>query len=109
MMTVYSPRESLNAILERAVHHCPQAEVLWLMWAKEKWMAGDVPAAREVLERAFVANSDKKAMGLRKHLENDHVIAADGFTYSTPSAIAIRSLCSSGEFILTRITKKGVI
>ncbi|KAJ7667752.1 PRP1 splicing factor, N-terminal-domain-containing protein [Mycena polygramma] len=46
-------RESLDAILSRAVDHCPQAEVLWLMAAKEKWMAGDVPAAREVLERAF--------------------------------------------------------
>lgn len=57
-------RESLNAILERAVHHCPQAEVLWLMWAKEKWLAGDVPAAREVLERAFVANSESEQIWL---------------------------------------------
>lgn len=57
-------RESLNAILERAVHHCPQAEVLWLMWAKEKWLAGDVPAAREVLERAFVANPESEQIWL---------------------------------------------
>lgn len=57
-------RESLNAILERAVHHCPQAEVLWLMWAKEKWIAGDVPAAREVLERAFVANPESEQIWL---------------------------------------------
>ena len=56
--------ESLNAILERAVHHCPQAEVLWLMWAKEKWLVGDVPAAREVLERAFVANSESEQIWL---------------------------------------------
>lgn len=26
-------------------------EVLWLMAVKEKWLSGDVPAAREVLER----------------------------------------------------------
>ncbi len=57
-------RQSLNDILERAVHHCPQAEVLWLMWAKEKWLAGDVPAAREVLERAFVANSESEQIWL---------------------------------------------
>ncbi|KAF8876393.1 hypothetical protein BD779DRAFT_1475648 [Infundibulicybe gibba] len=46
----HGTRQSLDAILTRAVHHCPQAEVLWLMSAKEKWLAGDVPAAREVLE-----------------------------------------------------------
>ena len=34
------------------------------MWAKEKWMAGDVPAAREVLERAFVANSESEQIWL---------------------------------------------
>jgi hypothetical protein len=57
-------RESLDAILNRAVHHCPQAEVLWLMAAKEKWLAGDVPAAREVLERAFVANPESEQIWL---------------------------------------------
>ncbi len=34
------------------------------MWAKEKWLAGDVPAAREVLERAFVANSESEQIWL---------------------------------------------
>ena len=57
-------RESLDAVLNRAVHHCPQAEVLWLMSAKEKWLAGDVPAAREVLERAFVANPESEQIWL---------------------------------------------
>ncbi|KAG5221482.1 Pre-mRNA-processing factor [Salix suchowensis] len=32
-------RESLETILERAVHHCPHVEVLWLMAAKEKWLS----------------------------------------------------------------------
>jgi pre-mRNA-processing factor 6 len=44
--------------------HCPQAEVLWLMAAKEKWLAGDVPAAREVLERSFVANPESEQIWL---------------------------------------------
>lgn len=60
----FSCRESLDAILKRAVEHCPQAEVLWLMAAKEKWMAGDVSAAREVLERAFIANKESEQIWL---------------------------------------------
>jgi hypothetical protein len=34
------------------------------MSAKEKWLAGDVPAAREVLERAFVANPESEQIWL---------------------------------------------
>lgn len=48
-----SLRESLEALLQRAVAHCPKAEVLWLMGAKSKWLAGDVPAARSILALAF--------------------------------------------------------
>jgi pre-mRNA-processing factor 6 len=51
-------------ILSQAVHYCPQAEVLWLMSAKEKWLAGDVPAAREVLEKAFIANPESEQIWL---------------------------------------------
>lgn len=47
------PRESLEALLQRAVAHCPKAEVLWLMGAKSKWLANDVPAARSILALAF--------------------------------------------------------
>jgi len=42
----HGTRESLEALLQRAVAHCPKAEVLWLMGAKSKWMANDVSAAR---------------------------------------------------------------
>lgn len=31
--------ESLEALLQKAVQHCPKAEVLWLMAAKTKWLA----------------------------------------------------------------------
>jgi pre-mRNA-processing factor 6 len=34
------------------------------MWAKEKWLDGDVPAAREVLERAFVRNLESEQIWL---------------------------------------------
>ena len=47
----HGTRESVDELLARAVKFCPHAEVLWLMWAKERWMAGDVPAAREILGR----------------------------------------------------------
>uniref|UniRef100_A0A8C3TKG8 Pre-mRNA-processing factor 6 n=1 Tax=Catharus ustulatus TaxID=91951 RepID=A0A8C3TKG8_CATUS len=45
----HGTRESLEALLQRAVAYCPKAEVLWLMGAKSKWLAGDVPAARSIL------------------------------------------------------------
>ena len=57
-------RQSLDAVLSQAVHYCPQAEVLWLMAAKEKWMAGDVSSAREVLEKAFIANPESEQIWL---------------------------------------------
>lgn len=38
----HGTREELDALLKRAVSYCPQAEVLWLMAAKEKWLAGEI-------------------------------------------------------------------
>lgn len=35
----HGTRDSLEALLQRAVAHCPKSEVLWLMGAKSKWMA----------------------------------------------------------------------
>ena len=52
------------AILKQAVHLCPHAEVLWLRWAKQVWINGDVAGAREVLEQAFVANPESEAVWL---------------------------------------------
>ncbi|GLT67412.1 hypothetical protein SLA2020_397260 [Shorea laevis] len=51
----HGTRESLDALLRKAVTYRPQAEVLWLMGAKEKWLAGDVPAARAILQEAYAA------------------------------------------------------
>lgn len=39
-------------------------QVLWLMAAKEKWLLGDVPAARDVLTLAFEANPDSEDIWL---------------------------------------------
>ncbi|KAG7249011.1 hypothetical protein CRUP_031023, partial [Coryphaenoides rupestris] len=62
-VTFPSP-ESLEALLQRAVAHCPKAEVLWLMGAKSKWLANDVPAARSILALAFQANPNSEEIWL---------------------------------------------
>ena len=55
--------ESLDTLLNKDVNHNPRAEVLWLMAAKEKLMAGDVRAARAILQEAYTAipNSEEEA------------------------------------------------
>uniref|UniRef100_A0A3P8SHU2 Pre-mRNA-processing factor 6 n=1 Tax=Amphiprion percula TaxID=161767 RepID=A0A3P8SHU2_AMPPE len=60
----HGTRESLEALLQRAVAHCPKAEVLWLMGAKSKWLAEDVPAARSILALAFQANPNSEEIWL---------------------------------------------
>ena len=60
----HGTRESLESLLKRAVAHCPKAEVLWLMGAKSKWMAGDVVAARSILALAFQANPNSEDIWL---------------------------------------------
>ena len=55
--------ESLDALLRKAVSYCPHAQVLWLMGAKEKWLAGDITAARAILNEAFRANPDSEQVG----------------------------------------------
>jgi pre-mRNA-processing factor 6 len=82
----HGTRESLEALLQKAVTHCPKAEILWLMAAKSKWLAvslflavislnptfskpfvllkGDVPAARSLLALAFKANPNSEDIWL---------------------------------------------
>lgn len=60
----HGTREALDELLNRATSYCPKAEVLWLMSAKERWLAGDVPGARQVLANAFAANPDSEDIWL---------------------------------------------
>ncbi|XP_036139924.1 pre-mRNA-processing factor 6 isoform X2 [Monomorium pharaonis] len=60
----YGTRESLETLLQRAVAHCPKSEVLWLMGAKSKWLADDVPAARGILSLALQANPNSEEIWL---------------------------------------------
>ena len=47
-------------LLRRGTTFCPQDTYLWLMWAKETWLSGDVDGAREVLDGAFHANPESE-------------------------------------------------
>ncbi|KAJ6619458.1 PRP1 splicing factor, N-terminal-domain-containing protein [Mycena sp. CBHHK59/15] len=58
------PSTSMESLFEKAVGYCPQSEVFWLMWAKKKWLDDDVPAARRVLEQAFLANPESENIWL---------------------------------------------
>ncbi len=49
----YGTRESIDAVLVQAVENCPNAETLWLIAAKEKWLNQDIQAARDILTQAF--------------------------------------------------------
>jgi pre-mRNA-processing factor 6 len=60
----HGTQASLEAMLKKSVEYCPEAEILWLIYAKEKWRGGDVPAAREVLVDAFKANPDSEEIWL---------------------------------------------
>uniref|UniRef100_A0A673YJH7 PRP6 pre-mRNA processing factor 6 homolog (S. cerevisiae) n=1 Tax=Salmo trutta TaxID=8032 RepID=A0A673YJH7_SALTR len=70
----HGTRESLEALLQRVVAHCPKADVLWLMGAKSKWLAENVPAACSILALAFQANPNSVKIWLaavKLESEND--------------------------------------
>ncbi|TPX46979.1 hypothetical protein SeMB42_g03012 [Synchytrium endobioticum] len=60
----HGTNESLEELLKRAVRYCPDAEVLWLMGAKQKWLMGDIDGARAVLQEAFAANPNSEQLYL---------------------------------------------
>ena len=55
------------------VQRAAQAEVLWLMRAKEKWLAGDVDGARGVLAAAFKVSESEELMLAAFKLEFENV------------------------------------
>lgn len=96
---IASLRESLEALLQRAVAHCPKAEVLWLMGAKSKWLAEDVPAARSILALAF-----QVMMRLYKHFTCSHSFHASfclTLVFSPSHSISVPLL----SIFLSRLTQ----
>ncbi|ODQ63960.1 putative mRNA splicing factor [Nadsonia fulvescens var. elongata DSM 6958] len=57
-------KDSLWNVLEKSVVTCPSAEFLWLIYAKEKWLDGDVAGARIILGRAFESNPNNEEIWL---------------------------------------------
>lgn len=57
-------RQAMQDILAKGVEHCPHAEILWLMAAKEKWVGGDVSGAQAILASAFEKNEDSESIFL---------------------------------------------
>ncbi|SPO44681.1 probable pre-mRNA splicing factor prp1 [Moesziomyces antarcticus] len=75
----HGTRDAVEALLERAVASCAQAEELWLLYAREKSTAGDVPGARGVLIRAFDANIGSERISLaaaQLEADNGQLVAA---------------------------------
>jgi pre-mRNA-processing factor 6 len=60
----YGTSTHLETLLLNAVKHCPHAEVLWLMAAKEKWLCHDIPSARAILVEAFDLNPNSEQIWL---------------------------------------------
>ena len=58
----YPTLEVLWPCVRARAHARAQAEVLWLMRAKEKWLAGDVDGARGVLAAAFKVSESEELM-----------------------------------------------
>lgn len=54
----------LQDVLNKAVGQCPQAQVLWLMLAKELWKTKNADEGREILKRAFKVHADSEAIWL---------------------------------------------
>eukprot|EP01069_Polyplicarium_translucidae_P009217 Polyplicarium_translucidae@DN3299_c0_g1_i1.p1 len=62
--TKHGTPTSLDTVLQQSVKFCPNAEVLWLMAAKQKWLQNDVPKAREILAEAYARNVNTEAISL---------------------------------------------
>ncbi|CAI5735613.1 unnamed protein product [Peronospora destructor] len=68
--------EAVEQLLQKAITGCPNAEILWLMAAKEVWINGSVENARLILRQAFSANPNSEAIWLaavKLEWENDEI------------------------------------
>jgi len=76
---MHGTQEELFSVLRMAVTSVPHAEILWLMFAKEKWISGDIANAREILTEAFKANPNSEQVWLaaaKLEWENDELARA---------------------------------
>ncbi|KAI9431140.1 hypothetical protein F5148DRAFT_172109 [Russula earlei] len=93
----HGTHECLDKLLAHTVKCCPQAEVLWPMWAKEKWLGGDVRAAREVLRSTFERNSESEQiwLGEAEGVRGGKSSSLSPLTWRRASCESLESLCLS--------------
>jgi len=60
----YGSGASLDEVLAAASERLPRQEIFWLVRAKEKWLAGGVDKARDILTQAFAANPNSEPVWL---------------------------------------------
>jgi pre-mRNA-processing factor 6 len=49
----HGTRDQMLSVLERAVEHCPEADYLWVLAAKEEFTVGNFDAARKIIAQAY--------------------------------------------------------
>ncbi|GKD48526.1 protein stabilized1, partial [Tanacetum coccineum] len=67
----HGTRESLDVLLGKAVSYTPQAEVLWRMDAKEKWLAGDVLGGERVWMKYAIVERELENTEEERRLLNE--------------------------------------
>ncbi|CAD2103679.1 hypothetical protein YYG_01720 [Plasmodium vinckei petteri] len=55
---------NVDDVLQRAVKNCPHSSVLWLMYAKQKWLNNEIDAARKILAESFMHNQNTEVISL---------------------------------------------
>lgn len=56
VVKLHDSQDKLYSVFEEAVSKAGQNEILWLMYAKDKWqVSGDIEAAKRILQRGFAA------------------------------------------------------
>ena len=84
-----------------------RAQVLWLMAAKEKWVGGDVPAARHILKLAFDANPESEDIWLAAFkLEFENQACPHRRPLPTPAATTAAAALES-EVLATEQPARG--
>lgn len=96
----YGTPESTEEVLAKSVGFCIGSDTLWLMYAKHKWVSGDVNGAREVLKRAFDANPDKESVRAILHFWG-MIRTDDSFIKIWLAAVKLEK--ENGKYDLARI------
>ena len=94
----------------RGTKHCPHAEVLWLMAAKEKWLGGDVKGAQDILSEAFKQNEDSESIFLaaaKIAAETNEMEAARGILEKARAQADTERVSAAKSCTVTQLTSRS--